>query len=98
MLASVVEWLDRIGPLVFWTCAATLVAVDSAIVAAVMSTKSRALVNRWTGTVVAINVFLLSAGVGIPAAAFAAKMVVRAVAPSMMLNVTPDDDPSPLPR
>lgn len=90
MLASLVQWLDRIGPLVFWTCAALLVAVNTAAVAAVVSTRSRTLVNRWTGTVLALNAFLLGAGVGIPATAFAAKMVVRAVSPSSMLSITKD--------
>ena len=98
MLASLVQWLDRIGPLVFWTCTVTLVAVDTAAVAAVASTKSRALVNRWTGIVLAINVALLSAGVGIPATAFATKMVVRALAPSMTINLTKDAEVVSPPR
>ena len=98
MLASIVQWLDRVGPLVFWSCAVTLIAVDTAAVAAVMSTRSRALVNRWTGTVLAVNAFLLGAGVGIPATAFAAKMVVRNFAPSTMLTFAKDADAPPPPR
>ena len=94
-MASLVQWLDRIGPLVFWTCAATLVAVDTAAVAAVVSTRSRALVNRWTGVVLAINAVLLGAGVGVPATAFAARMVVRAVSPSAMVLFAKDAEQGP---
>lgn len=90
MLASLVQWLDRVGPLVFWSCAALLVTVDTAAVAAVMSTRSRALVNRWTGTVLAINALLLGAGVGIPAAAFAAKTAVRTFAPASFVTFAKD--------
>jgi hypothetical protein len=90
MIGSLIQWLDHVAPLVFWTCAATLVVIDTAAVAAVMSTKSRALVNRWTGTVLAANAFLLGAGVGIPATMFAAKMVVSTFAPSTPMTFAKD--------
>lgn len=92
MLASLVQWLDRVGPMVFWSCAFTLLALDSAAVAAVMSTKSRALVNRWTSTVLAMNVFLVGTGVAIPSAMWAAKYAVKAFAPSSMVSFTKAND------
>jgi hypothetical protein len=92
MLASLIQWLDRVGPLVFWTCFTAIVVVDTAAVAAVMTTKSRALVNRWTGAVLAVNAFLLGAGVGIPATMYAAKMAVSAFAPSSMVMFAKDAD------
>ena len=83
MLDSVVLWLDQLSSQVFWTCAMALVAIDLVAVAVVMQTRSRALVNRWTGPVLAANLLLLGAGLGVPVAAFAAKAVANAVAPSV---------------
>ncbi len=82
MLAAVVAWLDRVGPLVFWTCAVALVALDTAAVATVIGTKSRELVNRWTGAVLGMNVALIGVGVGVPGVMYVAKVAVEAVAPS----------------
>ena len=64
MLESVVSWLDQLSSQVFWTSAMALVAIDLVAVAAVMQTRSRALVNRWTGPVLAANLLLLGAGTG----------------------------------
>lgn len=88
MFASLVSWLDRAGPLVFWTCAIILVTIDTAAVAAVIGTKSRQLVNRWTGVLVVANVLLLGTGVGVPAAMYVTKVAVRAVAPSVVLSIS----------
>jgi len=98
MLASVIQWIDRVAPLVFWSCAIALIVVDSAAVAAVISTKSRALVNRWTGTVLAVNAFLLGAGVGIPATMYAARYVVNAFSPATSVTFSTDVDATPAPR
>ena len=83
MFDAVIAWLDRVGPLVFWTCTVALVTLDTAALATVISTKSRALVNRWTGTVLAANLLLAGAGVGIPGAMYLLKLAVRTVAPSV---------------
>jgi hypothetical protein len=83
MLDSIVLWLDQLSSQVFWTSAMALVAIDLVAVAVVMQTRSRALVNRWTGPVLAANLLLLGAGLGVPVAAFAAKAVANAVAPSV---------------
>jgi hypothetical protein len=93
MFAAVVAWLDRVGPLVFWTCAITLVALDTTAVAAVIGTKSRELVNRWTGTVLGLNVTLIGIGVGVPGVMYVAKLAVEAVAPgapTVSLSTTKD--------
>jgi hypothetical protein len=82
MFDAVIAWLDRVGPAIFWTCAIALVALDTAAVATVIGTKSRELVNRWTGTVLAANLLLLGVGVGVPGMMYVAKVVVSAVAPT----------------
>lgn len=83
MFDSIVQMLDRVGSVVFWTCVAAIVAVDVIAVAAVLRTRSRELVNRWAGPVLSANFLLLGAGLGVPAAAYVVKVAVRAVAPSM---------------
>ena len=82
MLDAFVAWLDRVGPLVFWTCTIALIAVDTTAAAAVMTTKSRALVNRWTGAVLAANLSLIGVGVGVPAALYVTKLAVQTFAPT----------------
>ncbi len=82
MLDAFVAWLDRVGPLVFWTCTIALIAVDTTAAAAVMTTKSRALVNRWTGAVLAANLGLIGVGVGVPTALYVTKMAVQTFAPT----------------
>jgi len=81
MLETTVLWLDQVSTTVFWTCAAGLVLIDLAAVAVVMQTRSRDLVNRWTGRILAANLLLLGAGLGVPAAAFTLKLAARAVIP-----------------
>lgn len=83
MLDSMLGMLQHFGSQVFWTCAIVLVVVDVAAAAVVIQARSRAMVNRWTGRIVAANVLLLGAGLGVPAATYVAKVVVLAVAPSV---------------
>lgn len=82
MLAAFVQWLDSAGPVVFWTCAALLIAIDGVAVAAVLSTRSRELVNRWTGAVLVANALLLGTGVGVPVAMRMTSAAVSMLAPS----------------
>jgi hypothetical protein len=87
MLDSVAQLLDQIGSLTFWTCLSVLVLIDAIAVAAVMQTRSRELVNRWTGRIVAVNALLLGVGAGVPMTAYLARSVVIAVAPSVQPTV-----------
>jgi hypothetical protein len=83
MLETTTLWLDQMSSGVFWTCAAGLVLIDLVAVAVVMATRSRELVNRWTGRVLAANLLLLGTGLGVPAAAFTMKLAAKAVFPSL---------------
>jgi hypothetical protein len=44
-------------------------------------------VNRWTGRIVAANLLLLGAGLGVPATAFVAKSVVTTLAPTVQPRI-----------
>jgi hypothetical protein len=83
MLIALVQWLERIGPLVFWTCIVGALAVDTVAAATVIGTRSRELVNKWTGTIVVANALLLGVGTAVPAAMYVTRMAVMAVAPSV---------------
>ena len=61
MLDSVVLWLDQVSAQAFWTSVTALVAIDLVALLVVLQTRSRALVNRWTGPVLAANLLLLGA-------------------------------------
>ena len=83
MLDSIVQMLDQVGSTVFWTCALALAVIDIGAIALVVRTRSRTLVNRWTGTVLTANALLLGAGLGVPATTFVVKVAVRAVTASV---------------
>jgi hypothetical protein len=83
MLVAFVQWLERIGPMVFWGCIIGALAVDTVAAATVIGTRSRELVNRWTGTIVVANALLLGVGTAVPAAMYVTRMAVMAVAPSV---------------
>ena len=87
MFDSIAQTLDQIGSVTFWTCMSVLVVIDVLAVAVVIQTRSRELVNRWTGRLVAANALLLGAGVGVPMTAYLARSVVVAVAPSVQPTV-----------
>jgi len=53
----------------------------------VVVTRSRDVVNRWTGRLVAVNLLLLTTGVGVPAVAQAMRMVVQAVSASQATDI-----------
>jgi len=87
MLDSITQAFDQIGSWSFWICVAALVVIDLAAIAAVAYTRSRELVNRWTGRILAANLMLLGAGLGVPAASFVAKSVVVTLAPSVQPRI-----------
>jgi hypothetical protein len=98
VLDAIILWLDQVRSVVFWGCVAGLVAIDLAAAAVVMGTRSRALVNRWTGPVLAVNLILIGAGVGVPVVAYATRAVARALAPSLPTESTKGVRPSVPPR
>lgn len=64
-----------------------IVVVNALAAAVVFLTRDRALVNRWTPRLLAANLFLIGAGAGIPIAAQALKLVVKAAAASQSTEI-----------
>ncbi len=82
MLAAFAGWLDRAAPLGCWTCAALLVSIDALAVATFATTRSRALVDKWTYPLVVANALLLGTGAAVPAAMRMTSAAVMVVAPA----------------
>jgi len=97
MFDSIAQTLGQIGSWTFWTCIAVLAAIDLVAIAVVIQTRSRELVNRWTGRLVAANLLLLGTGLGVPATAYLARSVVLVVAPSVEGTLTQGRTSSTIP-
>ncbi|HEU5219034.1 MAG TPA: hypothetical protein VFU23_10255 [Gemmatimonadales bacterium] len=80
MDAAISGFLDGLSSRVFWIAAIGFVVVNGAAIAAFATTRSRRLVNEWTGKLVAIDAVLLGAGLGVPLLSGLAKIGVHAVA------------------
>jgi len=90
MEAQIVSWLSGISSTVFRIAATLFVVVNLAAVAAVVTTRSRDLVNRWSSPWLATNLLLLGAGLGVPLLAAMAKVAVRAMAAMGGFVISPD--------
>ena len=81
---TIVSWLDGVGSAAFTLSAVAFVALNVVAIAAVLSTRDRGLVNRWTPHFLAANLLLLGTGLGVPLAALAARSVITAVTPNFL--------------
>ena len=78
MDSALVTWLSGFSSSVFQICAFLFVAVNATALAALVSTRSRALVQKWTSAWLATNFVLVGAGAGIPLVTGIAKAAVAA--------------------
>lgn len=81
---TVLSWLDGVGSTAFTVSALAFVALNGIAIAAVLMTRDRGLVNRFTPHFLAANLLLLGTGLGVPLAAMAARTVIAAVTPSFL--------------
>jgi hypothetical protein len=86
-METLADSIGAFGATLFRWSALAFVIVNGLAVAAVVVTRSRDVVNRWTSRLVAVNLLLLTTGVGVPAVAQAMKMVVQAVSASRSTEV-----------
>jgi hypothetical protein len=82
METSVLDWLASVGATAFRWSAIGFVLVNGAAIAAVVLTKDRTLVNRWTGRVLAANLVLAGTGIGIPLVTAASRFAISVVTPA----------------
>jgi hypothetical protein len=83
MGTPVVNWLASVGSTAFAWSATAFILVNGAALAAVAMTRDRSLVNRWTGTLLGINLALAGTGLGIPLVTSLAQLAVSAVTPAV---------------
>jgi len=82
MESSIVEWLANVGSKAFaWSLGIFLI-VNAAAAIAFMVRRDRALVNRWAGRVLAVDLLLVGTGVGVPLMTTVARMTVSVVSAS----------------
>lgn len=82
METALLDWLSRVGSSAFAYSAGLFVVVNGAAIAAVVVTRDRSLVNRWTGRLLAANLLLLGTGLGVPLLTAVTRLGILAVSPA----------------
>lgn len=96
METSVLDWLASVGATAFRWSAIAFVLVNGAAIAAIVLTKDRTLVNRWTSRILAANLVLAGTGIGIPLVTAASRFAISLVTParsSMMPAIDTEERP-----
>jgi hypothetical protein len=96
METSMIDWLASVGSRAFTVSAWLFLLVNGAAVAAFMITRDRALVNRWTGRLLAANLVLAGTGLGVPVLTAMARLAIVAMSPSAREGFRPSMDRSEL--
>jgi len=86
MEPSIVEWLTKVGSTAFAWSLGALVVVNAVTAVVFLVRHDRALVNRWTGRVLALDLFLVGTGVGVPLMTTMARMTVTLVSSSVVAS------------
>jgi hypothetical protein len=81
-METIASTLATLGSAAFRWSAIAFVAVNGLAIAAVVVTRDRSFVNRWTSRLLLVNLALFGTGLGLPIIARAARFVVEAVAVS----------------
>jgi ABC-type molybdate transport system permease subunit len=86
---NVLEWLGGVGATAFRWSALAFVILNGAAIAAVILTRDRSLVNRWTGRLLAANLLLAGTGIGIPLLTTVTRLAMAMVIPDARRQLTP---------
>ena len=81
MESSILSWLAAVGSTAFKWSAIAFVLVNGAALAALAYNRDRALVNRWTGRVLAVDLLLAGTGIGVPLFTSVSRLAVAAASP-----------------
>ena len=94
MESGILSWLEAVGSSAFRWSVIAFVLVNGAAVAAVVLTRDRAVVNRWTGRLLAANLGIAATGLGIPLLTTVSRLAVAVAMPSTTqatLRIVPDE-------
>jgi hypothetical protein len=81
MEAAILAWLHDVAIRAFGISLVLLLAIDAGYALVLFATRDRAIVNRWTARVLAVNLVLAGTGIGVPMLALSSRVAVRAVMP-----------------
>lgn len=81
MESTVLSWLASAGSTAFRWSATAFFIVNGIAVAAVILTRDRSLVNRWTARVLAANLVIAATGLGIPLITAVSRLAISVVVP-----------------
>lgn len=76
-MTSLVPWIDALVSTVIRASVLLLVVVNGVFVAGILRSRSRAFVDRWTGTVILADAALMLAMIGAPVASTGIGLAVR---------------------
>ena len=79
MEATIVQWLSDFGAKVFFWSLGIFVVVNGVAAVFYFARRDRAQVNRWTSRVLAVDMLLVGAGLGVPLVTTLTRMTVTAV-------------------
>jgi hypothetical protein len=79
---GILNWLANVGSTAFRWSAIGFLVVNAVAVTAVILTRDRALVNRWTGRLIGANLALAATGIGIPLLTTVTRVAVAVVMPA----------------
>ena len=91
MESALLEWLARTGSRAFTYSLGAFVLMNGAAVLALVVTRDRNLVNRWTGRILAANLVLAGTGLGIPLLTTVTRLGILAVSPSAQFRAPASD-------
>jgi len=80
MEATIVQWLSDFGTMVFFWSLGIFVVVNGVAAVVYLVRRDRTQVNRWTSRILAADLLLVGAGVGVPIVTTLTKMTVSAIA------------------
>ena len=80
MEATIVQWLSDFGTSVFFWSLGILVVVNGVAAVVYLVRRDRTQVNRWTSRILAADLLLVGAGVGVPVVTTLTRMTVSASA------------------
>jgi hypothetical protein len=79
MDSSFVAWLDAVGTTAFAWSLGAFVAINGVAAALFVLKRDRAVVNKWTGRVLAVDLLLVGTGIGVPVVASLTSAAVSAL-------------------
>ena len=94
METTLMEWLERTGSSAFTYSLWAFLLLNGAALVAVVVTKDRTLVNRWTGRLLGANLLLLGTGVGVPMLMSVARVAITVVSPTLLPSYSVGDKAS----